>query len=131
MSMSDPLADMIVRIKNGQAVGKNEAIMPCSKLKLAVAKVLQEEGYIQDYSVAESGRKSNLTIILKYYKGKPVIETFHRVSKPGRRVYRSSSDLPRVLGGLGISIVSTSQGVMTDLKARNVGHGGEVLCMVS
>lgn len=131
MSMSDPLADMITRIRNGQAAGKAEVSMPSSKLKVAVSQVLQQEGYIEGYSVQENGTKPTLTVTLKYYKGQPVIESLQRVSKSGRRVYQPKDELPAPLGGLGISIISTSKGVMTDRDAREAGHGGEVLCTVS
>jgi len=131
MSMTDPLADMITRIRNGQAAGKSEVAMPSSKVKTAVCRVLKDEGYILDYRVSEDTGKSVLVVQLKYYKGQPVIEQFERVSKPGRRIYRSKEKLPMVLGGLGTAIVSTSNGVMTDKDARDGGHGGEVLCLVS
>jgi small subunit ribosomal protein S8 len=131
MSMTDPLADMITRIRNGQAAGKTEVTMPSSKLKVSVCRVMKDEGYIEDYSVQENVGKAELTVALKYYKGQPVIESLQRVSKPGRRVYESKDRLPVVLGGLGISIISTSKGVMTDREAREGGHGGEVLCVVS
>jgi small subunit ribosomal protein S8 len=131
MSMTDPLADMITRIRNGQAAGKTEVTMPSSKLKVSVCRVMKDEGYIEDYSVKDNVGKAELTVTLKYYKGQPVIESLQRVSKPGRRVYSSRDRLPAVLGGLGISIISTSKGVMTDREAREGGHGGEVLCVVS
>ena len=131
MSMTDPLSDMITRIRNGQSAGKAEVSMPSSKLKIALSRVLKDEGYIDAYSVRETLGKSVLTITLKYYNGAPVIENFQRVSKPGCRVYKSKEELPKVLGGLGVSIVSTSKGLMTDRGARELGHGGEVLCMVS
>lgn len=131
MSMTDPLADMIVRINNGQTVGKNEVRMPGSKLKKAVAMVLESEGYISGYSVSKEASKAVITIKLKYYKDIPVISRFERISKPGRRVYVSSDRIPKVIGGLGVSIISTSQGLMTDRMARSIGQGGEVLCLVS
>ncbi|MDD5034806.1 MAG: 30S ribosomal protein S8 [Methylococcaceae bacterium] len=131
MSMTDPLADMFTRIMNGQGAGKKEVILPASKVKLAVCQVLKEEGYIEDCKVGQVEGKSQLTISLKYYKGIAVIEQLKRASKPGRRLYKGKEALPEVLGGLGISIVSTSKGVMTDKKAREQGHGGEVLCLVS
>lgn len=131
MSMTDPLADMFTRIMNGQAAGKKEVTLPSSTAKVAVCKVLKEEGYIEDYRVSAKERKADLTIALKYYKGVPVIEYFKRVSKPGRRIYKSKDQLPTVLGGLGIAIVSTPKGLMTDKNAREHGHGGEVLCLVS
>ncbi|HUL12844.1 MAG TPA: 30S ribosomal protein S8 [Methylococcaceae bacterium] len=131
MSMTDPLADMFTRIMNGQAAGKQEVTLPSSTAKVAVCKVLKGEGYLEDFRVSESGRKTELTIFLKYYKGAPVIEYLERVSKPGRRIYKSKDQLPTVLGGLGIAIVSTPMGLMTDKNAREHGHGGEVLCLVS
>jgi small subunit ribosomal protein S8 len=131
MSMSDPLADMFSRIMNGQAAGKKDITLPSSKAKVAVCKVLKEEGYVEDYRVVQDGTKTQLAISLKYYRGVPVIEYLTRVSKPGRRIYKSKEDLPTVLGGLGVAIVSTSKGVMTDKNAREQGHGGEVLCLVS
>ncbi|MBP1152940.1 30S ribosomal protein S8 [Methylocaldum gracile] len=129
--MTDPLADMIIRIRNGQAAGKNEVVMPSSNVKIAVCRVLKDEGYITDYQVSQDAGKASLCVQLKYYKGQPVIEQFERVSKPGRRIYRSKDKLPLILGGLGTAIVSTSKGVMTDKDAREGGHGGEVLCLVS
>ncbi|MGX2041635.1 30S ribosomal protein S8 [Methylocaldum sp. MU1018] len=131
MSMTDPLADMIIRIRNGQAAGKSEVVMPSSNVKAAVCRVLKDEGYILDYQVNHRENKAELCVVLKYYKGQPVIEQFERVSTPGRRMYRSKNKLPAVLGGLGAAIVSTSKGVMTDKEARDGGHGGEVLCLVS
>ena len=131
MSMSDPLADMITRINNGQAAGKREVALPASKLKIAVSQVLKEEGYIEDSKVVEIGGKSQIVISLKYYKGEPVITHMKRVSKPSRRIYKSREEIPMVMGGLGISIVTTSMGVITDKQARELGHGGEVLCFVS
>lgn len=131
MSMTDPLADMFTRIMNGQAAGKKEVILPSSTAKVAVCKVLKDEGYIEDFRVVENRNKGELTVALKYYKGAPVIEYLKRVSKPGRRIYKSKEQLPTVLGGLGIAIISTPKGVMTDKNAREQGHGGEVLCLVS
>jgi small subunit ribosomal protein S8 len=131
MSMTDPLADMITRIRNGQASGKAEVKMPSSKLKVSVCGVLKEEGYIEDYAVEGNPGKPLLSVILKYYKGRPVIESLQRVSKPGRRVFKSRDNLPVVLGGFGVAIISTPKGVMTDKAAREGGHGGEVLCLVS
>jgi small subunit ribosomal protein S8 len=131
MSMSDPLADMFSRIMNGQAAGKTELTLPGSNLKASVCKVLHDEGYIDGYSLIKEGNKSVLNISLKYYKGQPVIEHLSRVSKPGRRIYRGSQEVPKVLGGLGVAIVTTSKGVMTDRTAREQGFGGEVLCVVS
>jgi len=131
MSMTDPLADMFTRIINGQAAGKREVTLPASKVKLAVSQVLKEEGYIEDSKQVDVDGKSQLVISLKYFKGVPVISQLQRVSKPGRRIYKTKDEIPRVLGGLGISIVTTSKGVMTDKRAREQGHGGEVLCLVS
>lgn len=131
MSMNDPVSDMLTRIRNGQQAEKQVVHMDASKLKCAVAKVLKEEGYINDFEVRQSAPKSQLSIELKYYMGKPVIETLKRVSRPGLRIYRGAADLPQVNGGLGIAVVSTSKGVMTDRSARTAGHGGEVLCFVA
>ncbi|QWF70269.1 30S ribosomal protein S8 [Methylomonas paludis] len=130
MSMTDPIADMLTRIRNGQSAGKKSVKIPSSKLKLAIAKVLKEEGYITDYKVEANGSHSEMTVELKYFNGVPVIENVKRISRPGLRIYRSKDELPKVLGGLGIAIVSTSNGVMTDRAARAIGHGGEVLCTV-
>lgn len=130
MSMTDPIADMLTRIRNGQAARKKLVEMPSSKVKIAIAKVLKEEGYIGEYRVSEDA-KPTLTIELKYYLGKPVIATIKRVSSPGLRIYKPTEQLPKVLGGLGIAIVSTSRGVMTDKSARATNQGGEVLCVVS
>jgi small subunit ribosomal protein S8 len=130
MSMTDPVADMLTRIRNGQSAGKKIVQLPSSKLKVSIAKVLQEEGYINGYTVESSGSHSQMTIELKYYKGTPVIENIKRISKPGLRIYKSKDELPKVLGGLGIAIVSTSNGVMTDRAARSIGHGGEIICTV-
>lgn len=130
MSMSDPIADMLTRIRNGQAVRKKQVEMPASKTKIAIAKLLLEEGYITDYSVLE-GVKAVLTITLKYYQNQPVISEIKRVSRPGLRIYKAKDELPTILGGLGIAIISTSKGLMIDRKARAEGHGGEVLCFVS
>ncbi|WP_226648822.1 30S ribosomal protein S8 [Microbulbifer variabilis] len=129
MSMQDPLADMLTRIRNALARGKAEVTMPSSKLKVAVAKVLKDEGYVTDLNVSESS-KPELTIALKYFQGKPVIAELNRVSRPGLRAYTGKKALPTVRGGLGIAIVSTSNGVMTDRAARQAGVGGEVLCTV-
>lgn len=129
MSMQDPLADMLTRVRNAQMVGKTTVVMPNSKLKASVAKVLKDEGYIANYSVSE-GVKAELTIDLKYFEGKPVIAQLDRVSRPGLRNYVNKKDLPSVRSGLGIAIVSTSKGVMTDRAARAAGVGGEVLCTV-
>jgi small subunit ribosomal protein S8 len=131
MSMTDPLADMFTRIINGQAAGKKEVILPASKIKVAVSHVLKEEGYIEDAKIVDDAGKSRLIISLKYFKGVPVISQLKRVSKPSRRIYRAKESIPTVLGGLGVAIVSTSKGVMTDKQAREQGHGGEVLCLVS
>ena len=131
MSMTDPIADMLTRIRNAQTVGHAEVNMPCSKLKIAIAKVLKDEGYIEDYAVREDKTIRELQIGLKYYAGRPVIERLERISKPGLRVYKGRDDIPRVMNGLGVAILSTSRGVMTDRKARADGVGGEVLCIVA
>jgi len=129
--MHDPIADMLTRIRNAQMVNKPRVTMPASKLKSAIAKVLKDEGYIEDFVVQENAGKPQLEIGLKYYAGRPVIETIDRVSRPGLRIYRGSDAIPKVMNGLGVAIVSTSQGVMTDRKARAAGIGGEVLCVVA
>jgi small subunit ribosomal protein S8 len=129
--MSDPIADMLTRIRNAQSVNKLVVSMPSSKLKTAIAAVLKDEGYIDDFSVQANDGKPQLNISLKYYAGRPVIETIARVSKPGLRVYRGSQAIPTVMNGLGVTIMSTSKGVMTDRKARAAGIGGEVLCVVA
>ncbi len=132
MSMSDPIADMLTRIRNAQAMEKISVKMPMSKVKAAIARVLKDEGYIEDFKVAGDITKvAELEIGLKYYAGRPVIETIKRISKPGLRIYRGKDDLPSVMNGLGVAIVSTPQGVMTDRKARSLGMGGEVLCTVA
>jgi small subunit ribosomal protein S8 len=131
MSMSDPIADMLTRIRNAQAVEKLVVAMPASKLKVAIAQVLKDEGYIDSFVTKQDGGKSQLEISLKYYAGKPVIEHIERVSRPGLRVYRGRTAIPHVMNGLGVAIVTTPQGVMTDRKARSVGVGGEVLCYVA
>ena len=131
MSMHDPIADMLTRIRNAQLVGHSECSMPASHLKSAIAKVLKDEGYIEDFATRENGSKKELAIALKYYAGRPVIERLERVSKPGLRVYKGRNDIPRVMNGLGVAILSTSRGVMTDRKARADGLGGEVLCIVA
>jgi small subunit ribosomal protein S8 len=131
MSMSDPVADMLVRIRNAQTVGHTEVAMPASRLKTSIAKVLKDEGYIEDFAVRDEGVKKQLRIGLKYYAGRPVIERLERISKPGLRVYKGRDDIPRVMNGLGVAILSTSRGVMTDRKARADGVGGEVLCIVA
>jgi small subunit ribosomal protein S8 len=130
MSMSDPIADMLTRIRNAQATEKATVSVPSSKVKLAIAKVLKDEGYIDNFAVRENEGKPALEIALKYYAGKPVIEKIERVSRPGLRIYRGSEAIPQVMNGLGVAIVSTSKGVMTDRKARQTGVGGEVLCIV-
>jgi len=131
MSMTDPIADMLTRIRNAQLAEKVSVQMPTSKVKVAIAKVLKDEGYIDNFAVVGEGVKTMLDIALKYYAGRPVIEKIERVSKPGLRIYKSKDDIPRVMNGLGIAIVSTSHGVMTDRKARATGVGGEVLCIVA
>jgi small subunit ribosomal protein S8 len=129
--MTDPISDMLTRIRNGQKARKVSVSMPLSNTKVAIAKVLKNEGYIADYSVEGESSNSKLIVELKYFEGLPVIERVQRVSKPGLRVYRGKEDLPKVLGGLGIAIISTSAGVMSDRQAREQGIGGEVLCIVS
>ncbi|KPF67482.1 30S ribosomal protein S8 [beta proteobacterium AAP99] len=131
MSMSDPIADMLTRIRNAQQVERTNVTMPSSKLKVAIAKVLADEGYIDGYNVKQEDGKSTLEIGLKYYAGRAVIERIERVSKPGLRIYRGRDSLPQVMNGLGIAIVSTPKGVMTDRKARASGVGGEVICLVA
>ncbi|MDX1252935.1 MAG: 30S ribosomal protein S8 [Gammaproteobacteria bacterium] len=131
MSLTDPIADMLTRIRNALGAAKSDVSMPASKQKLAIARVLKDEGYINDYSVQDQDGKATLVIGLKYFEGKPVIEAIKRVSRPGLRVYNGKDDLPKVMGGLGVAIVSTPKGVMTDRAARAGGHGGEVLCIVS
>jgi len=131
MTMTDPISDMLTRIRNGQKARKVSVSMPLSNTKVAIAKVLKNEGYIVDYSMEGEISSSNLIVELKYFEGLPVIERVQRVSKPGLRVYRGKEDLPKVLGGLGVAIVSTSAGVMSDRQAREQGIGGEVLCIVS
>ena len=130
MSMSDPIADMLTRIRNAQSVEKPVVSMPSSKLKVAIAQVLKDEGYIDSFAIKTEGVKSELEISLKYYAGRPVIERIERVSRPGLRIYKRADQLPVVQGGLGCAIVSTSRGVMTNAQARAEGHGGEVLCIV-
>jgi small subunit ribosomal protein S8 len=129
--MTDPIADMLTRIRNGQAASKAQVSMPSSKLKCAIAQVLKDEGYITDHSAEQADGKSVLTITLKYHDGRPVIEKIERSSRPGLRLYKGKDDLPRVQNGLGVAIVSTSRGVMSDRQARAAGEGGEVLCTVS
>ena len=131
MPMTDPIADMLTRIRNAQRSEKLLVGMPASRLKSAIAQVLKDEGYIEDFAVREGEGKPQLEIGLKYYAGKPVIERIERVSRPGLRIYRPKDELPKVMNGLGVAIVSTSRGVMTDRKARGMGVGGEVLCIVA
>ena len=132
MSMQDPISDMLTRIRNGQAAGKVHVAMPWSKQRSAIAEVLKQEGYIRDFVKEEiDGAHPQLSVVLKYYEGKPVISRIQRVSRPGLRVYKGNNELPRIMGGLGIAIVSTSKGMMTDRAARAAGHGGEVICVVS
>ncbi|MCG7532244.1 30S ribosomal protein S8 [Psychrobium sp. MM17-31] len=130
MSMQDPIADMLTRIRNGQKAAKNAVSMPSSKLKVAIAKLLKEEGYITDYAV--SGEvKPELEITLKYFEGKQVIETIQRVSRPGLRIYKGKDELPKIMAGMGVAVVSTSKGLMTDRAARKAGMGGEIICYVA
>ena len=132
MSMSDPISDMLTRIRNAQLAEKVTVVMPSSKLKVAIAEVLKEEGYVDGFSVTKGdGGKATLEIGLKYYSGRPVIENIQRVSRPGLRIYKGAESIPKVMNGLGIAIVSTSKGLMTDRKARANGIGGEVLCVVA
>ena len=131
MSMSDPIADMLTRVRNAQMVEKATVAMPASKVKAAIAQVLKDEGYIDDFKVVNESGKSELVITLKYYAGRPVIERIERVSRPGLRVYRGRNAIPQVQNGLGVAIVTTPRGVMTDRKARAIGVGGEVLCYVA
>lgn len=130
MSMQDPIADMLTRIRNGQMAKHANVTMPSSSMKVSVAKVLESEGYIGAFSI-EEGTQPELTIDLKYFEGKPVIEKIERVSRPGLRIYKGAQELPKVMGGLGVAIVSTNKGVMSDRAARSAGVGGEVLCYVS
>jgi len=129
--MSDPIADMLTRIRNAQGVQKTNVSMPSSKVKVAIANVLKDEGYIEDFAVSTEGGKSELQIGLKYYTGRPVIERIERVSRPGLRIYKGKDEIPQVMNGLGVAIISTPQGVMTDRKARATGVGGEVICYVA
>ncbi len=131
MSMSDPVADMLTRIRNGQMAGHSSVLMPSSKLKLSLAKVLNDEGFISAFSVNENSGKAELSVDLKYFEGKPVIDMIKRVSRPGLRVYKSKDELPKVIGGLGIAVISTSKGIMTDRDARKAGIGGEVICYIA
>ncbi len=128
--MTDPIADMLTRIRNGLAAKKAQVIMPRSMQKLAIAQVLKDEGYITDYAQDEANGKPVINVELKYYQGKPVIEKIQRISRPGLRIYKGKDELPKVMGGLGVAIISTSAGVMSDRAARSAGHGGEVLCYV-
>ncbi|WP_341502830.1 30S ribosomal protein S8 [Gallaecimonas sp. GXIMD4217] len=130
MSMQDPIADMLTRIRNGQEARKVAVVMPSSKLKVAIAKTLKEEGFIADYNVS-GDVKPELEVTLKYFEGKPVVESIQRVSRPGLRIYKKKDELPKVMGGLGVAIVSTSKGVMTDRAARKAGMGGEIICYVA
>ena len=131
MSMSDPVADMLTRIRNAQGAEKTAVMMPASNLKVAIAKVLKDEGYIENFAVRTESSKSTLEVALKYYAGRPVIDKIERVSRPGLRIYKGRDEIPRVMNGLGVAIISTSKGVMTDRKARATGLGGEVLCIVA
>jgi small subunit ribosomal protein S8 len=130
MSMQDPISDMLTRIRNGQKAAKTAVSMPSSKLKVAIAKLLKDEGYVTDYAVSGE-TKSELEITLKYFEGKKVIETIQRVSRPGLRIYKGKDELPKVMGGMGVSVVSTSKGLMTDRAARSAGMGGEIICYVA
>ena len=131
MSMQDPVSDMLTRIRNGQHAGKVRVVMPSSRQKVAIASVLKKQGYVRDFSIEEIGGETRLAIVLRYFEGRPVIEMMQRVSRPGLRVYRGKDALPRVMDGLGIAIISTSRGLMTDQEARKAGHGGEVVCVVA
>ena len=131
MSMTDPIADMFTRIRNGQMIGRADVAMPASNIKFEIARVLKDEGYIEDFAKREQDGKTELVVTLKYHEGRPVIDHIRRISRPGLRVYKRKDELPRVLGGLGIAIVSTPRGVMSDRAARAAGQGGEVLCVVS
>jgi small subunit ribosomal protein S8 len=131
MSMSDPIADMLTRIRNAQLAEKLSVAMPSSRVKASIAQVLKDEGYIEDFKVRDEDGKSTLEVALKYYAGEPVIEKIERVSRPGLRIYKGRDEIPKIMNGLGIAIVSTSKGVMTDRKARATGIGGEVLCIVA
>lgn len=130
MSMTDPISDMLTRIRNALGANKPDVSMSASKAREAIAKLLKDEGYINDYAIVRMGAKANLNITLKYYQGKPVIQRIKRASSPGLRVYRGKDELPKIMGGLGIAVISTSAGLMTDRAARKSGHGGEVLCYV-
>ncbi len=131
MSMQDPVSDMLTRVRNGQRAGKVRVVMPSSKQKVAIARLLKDQGYIRDYSVDELSEGPQLAVLLRYFEGKPVIEMLKRVSRPSLRVYRRKDELPTVMDGLGTAIISTSKGLMTDREARSEGHGGEVVCLVA
>ena len=131
MSMTDPIADMLTRIRNAQMVSHTEVLIPSSGVKRSIAQVLKDEGYIEDFAVREAEGRKQLAIALKYYAGRPVIERIERVSRPGLRIYKGAQEIPKVMNGLGVAILSTSRGVMTDRKARATGIGGEVLCIVA
>ena len=131
MSMTEPIADLLTRIRNGQTARQSEVSMASSRLKTAIVRVLKEEGYVTDYRLDAEGSKQTLTVGLKYYEGRPVIDRLERVSRPGLRIYRGKDELPKILGGMGTVIVSTPKGVMTDRQARSIGQGGEVLCIVA
>lgn len=132
MSMTDPIADMLTRVRNAQVAAKSQVSMPSSKLKTAIAQVLRDEGYIADFLVTQTVRgKAELTVALKYFEGRPVIEQIERISRPGRRVFCGKDELPKIMGGLGVAIISTPKGLMSDRAARAAGHGGEVLCAVA
>lgn len=131
MSMTDPISDFLTRIRNGQAAGRAHVSLPSSKVKLALAQVLKDEGYIENFTTQTEDGKITLSVQLRYFQGKPVIDRLDRVSRPGLRVYKGKDELPSILGGLGVAIISTSKGVMSDRQARAQGHGGEVICIVS
>ena len=131
MSMTDPIADLLTRIRNGQKAGKPNVRIPSSRIKKAILEVLKNEGYVGEFRTEKEGGKESLVVELRYHEGAPVIESLQRVSKPGRRIYRAKDELPQVFGGLGVAIVSTSQGLMSDREARAKGQGGEVICVVS
>jgi small subunit ribosomal protein S8 len=131
MSMSDPIADMLTRIRNGQAAKKTTVVLPSSKQKLAIANLLKNEGYLQEVTVNDNAGKPNLVLELRYFQGRPVIDLIKRVSRPGLRVYKGRDELPKVRGGLGVAIISTSRGVMTDRAAREIGQGGEVIAFIA
>lgn len=130
MSMNDPISDMLTRIRNGQSARKVTVTMPSSNVKVAIAQVLKDEGFVENFDVEKDGAKAELTVTLKYYMGEPVISKLKRMSRPGLRVYKNANDLPKVIGGMGVAVVSTSKGVMSDRAARAEGQGGEVLCTV-